>query len=327
MRFLRRACLTLLLAGLALTASGAEHGTVRLGVLKFGTVNWTLAVLQEEGLDTAHGIALEVVPLANKNAISVALQGGAVDMIVSDWIWVSRQRAAGRDYTFSPYSLTVGGVMVRPGAGIESVADLQGRRLGVAGGPVDKSWLLLRAYSRKFLERDLTESVRPNFAAPPLLNELIRQGELDAVLNFWHYNAQLQADGMQELIGVDAILPSLGVPGDVPLLGWVFDESWAAQNRERVTAFLDAARAAQQRMLESDALWSGMLRPLTQAEDEATLAALRAGYRAGVPRRFGEAEIASSAKVFAILAEIGGHQLVGNSETLTPGTFWDGYTF
>lgn len=318
------------LSAVALPALSADTvpDPVRVGVLKFGTVNWTLSVMQERGFAERHGLNLDVVPLANKDGISVALQGGAVDLIVTDWIWVSRQRAENRNYAFSPYSLTVGAVMVRPDAGIDEVADLlDGKRLGVAGGPVDKSWLLLRAYTQQTLNRDIGRVLRPSFAAPPLLNALIRQGDLDAVLNFWHYNARLQAAGMRKLIEVEQILPALGVEAEVPLLGWVFDEAWAEQHGDRLTRFLDAARDAQQLMLESDELWSGMLRPLTRAEDEATLRALRDSYRAGVPRRFGTAEIDAAARVFAILAELGGRPLVGSSKELTPGTFWTGYTY
>jgi NitT/TauT family transport system substrate-binding protein len=306
-------------------ADGA--GKVRVGVLKFGTVNWALDVIKEKGLDKAEGVELEVVELANKDATNVALQGGAVDMIVTDWIWVSRLRAEGRDYTFAPYSLAVGSVMVRPDAGISTVADLKGKRLGVAGGPVDKSWLLLRAYTQKTLGEDIATMLKPNFAAPPLLNELIMQGELDAVLNFWHFSSRLEAAGMQKLIGVSEILPALGVNDNLPLLGWVFSDSWAQENRPTVEAFLRAAQKAQQLMKEDDALWNDYLRPKTKAEDDATLVALRDNYRAGIPQHFGAADIAIAQQVFEIMAKLGGEELIGASATLTDGTFWSGYTF
>lgn len=60
-----------------------------MGVLKFGTVSWELDTIKHHGLDAAEGIDLQVVELASNQATQVALQGGAVDMIVSDWLWVS----------------------------------------------------------------------------------------------------------------------------------------------------------------------------------------------------------------------------------------------
>ncbi len=46
---------------------------------------------------------------------------------------------------FLPYSSTEGALMVPGDSPVRSVADLAGKRLGVAGGPLDKNWLLLRA--------------------------------------------------------------------------------------------------------------------------------------------------------------------------------------
>ena len=68
---------------------------LRVGVLKFGTVNWELNVIQHHGYARQEGVELEIVKLASKNATAVALQSGSVDMIVTDWVWVSRQRAEG----------------------------------------------------------------------------------------------------------------------------------------------------------------------------------------------------------------------------------------
>ena len=327
MSFYHRSVFVLLSLVLSWSVYGADSETIRVGVLKFGTVNWALKVMQEKGLAEAEGVHLEVVPLANKNATNVALQGGAVDMIVTDWIWVSRQRAEGKNYTFAPYSLAVGAMMVRPDAGINNIAELRNKNLGIAGGPVDKSWLLLRAYSQKTIDQDVADLAKANFAAPPLLNELINKGELDAVLNFWHYTARLKAKGMTELVSVNEILPKLGVQGSLPLLGWVFDEDWGNQHRSAVEAFLRAARQATALMKTDDALWADYLRPFTKAKDDATLIALRDGFRAGVPQQFGAQEKAVAEQVFAILAKLGGEKLVGNSMELAAGTFWADYSF
>jgi NitT/TauT family transport system substrate-binding protein len=297
---------------------------VRVGLLNFGTVNWEMDVIREHALAAREGIELDVWPLASNNAVNVALQGGAVDIIVNDWIWVSRQRAVGRDYTFVPYSLAVGSLMVNPRSGVKTLADLRGRRLGIAGGPVDKSWLLLRVYARQSLGEDLTDLVEPVFAAPPLLNRLMLDGDLPAVLNFWHYGARLQAAGMTPLLGVTDILPKLGVERPVPLLGWVFREDWAATHPRAIRGFLRASYAAKRLLAESDSEWR-RLQPLIKAEDQPTLLALRDGYRAGIPGCFGDAEIQAARRVFGIMAQEGGEPLVGSSKNLTSGTFWNGF--
>lgn len=85
---------------------------VRLAVLKFGTVSWVLDVIKHHGLDRDLGFELIVTPYAGTQATKVALQAGAADIIVSDWLWVSRRRRSGTDLVFHPYSTAVGAIMV-----------------------------------------------------------------------------------------------------------------------------------------------------------------------------------------------------------------------
>lgn len=325
MKLLKRARMAFvaLICLLALPVHAADLATVRVGVLQFGTVSWELEVMQKAGFAEREGIRLEIVPLALKDATNVAMQGDAVDIIVNDWIWVARQRAEGRDFTFVPYSLAVGGLMVQPDSGIATLADLRGKRLGVAGGPLDKSWLLLRAYAQRTLGEDAQSLLRADFVAPPLLNQLILRGEFQGALNFWHYGARLRGAGLREILSMDQILAGLGIEGELPLVGWVFRESWAGANERAISGFLRASAAAKAHMRASDEIWK-QLRPMMRVDDDATFHALRDGFRAGIPA----ADMASAELVarqaFDVLAATGGKELVGNATTIAAGTFWKG---
>jgi NitT/TauT family transport system substrate-binding protein len=316
-----RLALLLLCCLLAPAIEADEANRVRVGALKFGTVSWELDVVLTHGLAARKGVDVVVVPLASKSATQVAIQGDAVDVIVTDWVWVSRQRAEGRDYTFAPYSTALGAVMVDPKSGIVKLADLKGKRLGVAGGPVDKSWLLLRAHGRRNLGEDMAKVVTPSFAAPPLLNELALRGELPAVLNFWHYAARLEAAGMTSLISVNQLLEELGVETKLPMIGWVFHEQWASSHKKALLDFLSASMEAKKLLAESDSEWE-RLRPLLRVSDDAEVKTLRNAYRDGIPKCFGEKEIRAAEQVYEILAKEGGRDLVGSSPTLSEGTFW-----
>ncbi|MBT3045797.1 MAG: ABC transporter substrate-binding protein [Candidatus Thiodiazotropha sp.] len=308
-----------LLFSIACFPAGAMD-QLRVGVLQFGTVNWEMDVLLRHQLDNKHGFAIKIVPLSSKHANSIALQGGAVDVIVSDWIWVNRQRAAGKDYTFFPYSLTVGGLYVRPDAAVQRLSDLKDLKLGVAGGPVDKSWLLLQAFGRK-QGLDIANAVEPAFAAPPLLNQLMLKGDLPAVLNFWHYGARLEAAGMVPLIDVRSMLDGLEIREPVPMLGWVFSAGWAEKNRELIAGLLKASYAAKRILHESDEEWE-TIAPLTKAKDSATLDNLKRGYREGIPYGLNKNGMKVASKVFDMLAMEGGKKLVGEATLLQAGTFW-----
>ena len=146
-------------------AAAENIGALRLGVLGFGTVNWELDVIKSNGLDEERSFELFVEGFAGGQATKVALQGGAVDGIVSDWLWVSRQRAEGDNYVFIPYSSTVGALMTPPDSEIDGLDDLAGKKIGVAGGALDKSWLLIQAVAKERHGMDLANEVEAIFGA------------------------------------------------------------------------------------------------------------------------------------------------------------------
>ncbi|TXH69624.1 MAG: ABC transporter substrate-binding protein [Thiothrix sp.] len=298
---------------------------VRVGVLEFGTVNWELDVLKEQKLDTTNNFELEVVPVASADAATVALLGGSVDIIVTDWIWVAQQRAAGLDYVLFPYSTAVGSLLANPKANIKTLAELKGKKLGVAGGAKDKSWLLLRAYAQQQNQIDLAKEAEIQYGAPPLLNEVMQKGELDAVLNFWNFAARLQDDGLETLITVPQVLEGLGIQKDLPMIGWVFSEEWALDHEAAAKGFLSASYAAKKIMKDSDEEWV-RIRPKMKADKDSVFSALRDAFRAGIPTCFGDKQQAAATQTFKLLADLGGKDLVGEVKELPQGVFYSDFS-
>ncbi len=318
MKLPRRAAIALLAAPLVARAAAAP---IRVGTLRFGSVGWELDVMRTRSLLPPG--AVEPVEFAAGPAAQVALQAGRVDVIVQDWLWVARQRMDGADLTLAPSSGAVGAVMAPAGSPVRTAADLPGRRLGIAGSPLDKSWLILRAYAQKTLGADLDAQAAKSFGPPPLLAQQMAAGRLDAVLTYWPFAAKAEAAGQRRVLAIEDAVAALGVGGSVPFLGYVFSAGWARGNAPAVAAFTRAAEAARDILLADDAEWV-RLRPLTGAADDAELAALRDWYRSGVPRERGEAEREGAARLYQILRAIGGPDLVGPAADLPPGTFWPG---
>lgn len=302
--------------------SAAEPTVIRLGLLPFGTVNWEVAAMQNAGLLQDKDFQLQVQTLANPEANKIALQSGAVDMMVTDWIWVSRQRGSGADYTFYPYSTAAGAVVVPAGSPIKTLRDLKGKRLGIAGGELDKNWLLLQALARREYQLDLNQETDKLFAAPPLLNQQLEQGRADAVLNYWHYAAQLEAEGYRQLIDGEGILKALGIAEAMPNLGYVFKRNWGEAHRQAVQQFFKTAAAARDRLCSDNAAWA-QIAPLTQAKAPEAQAILRQRYCAGRVKRWGDAEIQAASRIYALLRASSGERLTGSSETIAAGTFWN----
>ena len=283
---------------------------LRVGTLKFGTLNWLLETIRAEKFDAREGFALESVDFAGGQATTVALQAGDIDLIVSDWLWAMRRLNDGEPMRFAPFSTALGALMVAADGPVKDLAGLRGRRIGVAGGALDKSWLLLRAYSKATIGVDLAEAAEPVYGAPPLVSEQLALGRVDAVLTFWPYAARLDARGFHRLMEVDEMITGLGIDPVPPLVGFVWRNAVMAEKGGAIAAFLRAAAAANRVLATDNAAWE-RIRPLMQAADDAQFARLRDYYRAGIPGAFGEAERGSCARLYEVLAQIGGPELVG----------------
>jgi NitT/TauT family transport system substrate-binding protein len=299
---------------------GCAEDAVRVAVQKTGTFAWDLAVIRAHGLDKQANLSVHVLELASREAGKIALRAGSADIVISDWIWVSRERGLGAKLTFYPYSSALGAVMVPASSPIQTLADLKGRKVAVAGGPIDKNWLLLQTWL-KLSGIDLKSDASIAYGAPPLLMAKTLSGEMDATVNYWNFCAVLEARGFRRVAGIEDLLPRLGAKGRTAMLGYVFDEKWASSNQDRLARFIAITRAAKEILATSDAEWE-KIAPLTGVPDAATLRIYRDRYREGIPRRPIADEEADARVLYRVLADIGGRELVGPAPELDSGTFY-----
>jgi len=309
---------TALALSIAATPALAELPVLTIASQAGGTVAWELDTIRHHGFDEAHGFRLEIQEVAGKAAGQIAFQGGEVDVIVDDWIWVARQRAAGQDIAFIPYSRAVGGVMVPEGSTAQSLQDLAGQKVGIAGGPNDKSWIILRAYAAQ-QGFDLVAQTEQVYGAPPLIFRTALGGELGGAINFWHFMAKQEAGGMRHLISVADAAQALGMDPAMPLLGYVVQSALVAAQPDLVDAFASASRAAKTHLAAEAADWS-RIRPLMNASDDAEFDMLVAGWRAGIPAS-GPVDEDSARAMFRLMVELGGEDLVGDATDLPEGVF------
>jgi NitT/TauT family transport system substrate-binding protein len=290
-----------------------------LGVVQSGTVQWIADIIKRHGLDPD----ITRVPLADTDASRIALMAGSVDVAVSDWPFVAVQRAAGRDLVFAPLSNASGALMVPAGSPVKTLADLRGKKLGVAGGPLDKSWLVVKAAATKVYGLDLTSAATLAFGAPALLSAKLQQDELDAVLTFWNFAARLQAAGFRAAVTVADAARQLGLQGAPFLLGYVFHQDWALANRATIDRFLAASATATSLLTQSAAEWD-TIRPLMAAPNDAVFTALRQRFLEGLGHPDAAAQTRQAASLIALLLGAGGPKATGGITALPPGVFWPG---
>ena len=248
----------------AFIAPAAAATPVRMTSIKFGSVSWLIETIRAQGLDKKHGLDLQVLEVAAATAGPIALLAGEADVIVSDWTWALGQRARGYDLKFAPYSSALGSLMVRADSPVKTLADLKGKKIGVAGSGIDKSWMLLRAYSRKVLGEDIAKIAQPAFGAAPLVTEEFKNGRVDAVLNYWTYAARLAGAGSRQVVSMADVIKAMNVDPPPALVGFVWSEKAVREQGVPIDKLLAAADDANAALSSSDAAWEH-LRPLIQA--------------------------------------------------------------
>lgn len=326
-----RRLISLAVAGLAIAlatlVSGFSPETYKLtlALQGTGTAKWEMAAMSALGIDKKYKLVLTVNDVADSPAGQVVLQAKGADIILSDFVWVNLQRHKGNMVSMVPHSLTVGGLMVDPAAGITSIADLKGKTMAVSGSPSDKSFVILAADYAKQTGGTLTNDASIKFGAPPLVNQIFTGGQAQASLNLWNWNSRAKLAGRTQLVSVGDMLADLGVSETPPLLGWTFFEDNANAHKDAFKAFFDASFETKAALLTDDGVWDTIRGAMNVGDDDALFKQLRDDYRAGIVQHYLASNMGAAAQSFEVMAKFGGSDVVGDVTDLADGTFYKGY--
>ena len=141
-------------------------------------------------------------------------------------------------------------------------------------------------------------------------------GDIDGVINFWHFQAKAKAAGLKEIISVQDAAKSLGLDPSVPLLGYIVNGKMDAKLSQGLFAASRDAKA----MLGSDDAAFDAIKKRMKPKNDAQYEALKAGFRAGIPA---SATVDTEAidKTLQMMAKLGGPDLVGKATTLPDDLF------
>ena len=313
----RCAVVLVLLVGMFPGPAAAE--VVRIGSQASGTLSWVLYGMERLGVDDAYGLQLEVTTYATKPATELALRAGEADIIVDDFINVVLMRERGVPVkAVYPFSLATGSVVVPAESEIRSLADLRSKRIGAASLG-DKSLLILRALTSGRLGFDPQHDASMIAVSPPLMEELMERGELDAAIPFWHIGARLVGSGRyRHVMAVTEMLAELGLPTDLPILVIVARDG---ADPDLVRRFLQAFRETTARMRADDAVWQGILdEGLYSLPDPSHFSSVREAWGEGLPQSWSEETVEGLVRLVEALVEVAGPEVVGVAE-IDPAAF------
>ena len=269
-----------------------ELPELSVSVLQFGTAHWELDHIVHRQLDRKHGYRLGLRVVANLSASHLAVVSGSANAAVADLLWAQSRYQAGSPYLYLPFSSQIGDIVVSESSGVRNLAGLQGLRIGVAGGPDSKGWVLLQKVASQ-QGIDLAGSTDVQFAAPPLLSQGLKRGQMDAIVTYWHFAARLKGEGgWRSAFAMTDLLVAMNLDPSLPVLGYVFPKKWANEHKELIDRFAGSVVEAKAELAAQASDWE-RLRPLLQNPETGVFDALRDGFIAGNPKPLTDDRVAN----------------------------------
>lgn len=314
---IRTVTVWVLLLGCVGLAAAQETKTVRVGLQASGTFSWVVHAAEYFGTADEMGLVIEAETYATKQATEIALRSGDVDIVVDDFVGVVQMRS--RDVPVRgvyPYSRATGGVVV--GDEVQTIADLAGKTIGAASLD-DKSLLILRALSVSQYGFDPQTDSNVIAASPPLMEELLLQGELEVAIPYWHFVPRMTATGeYRDLMNVSEMLSELGLSPDLPLLVIAARDEMDAAT---LKTFLRVFKATLTRMQNDDGVWTSILdNELYSLPDPSVFPSVRSRWEAGLPQTWTQETITGLVELTEALVEVAGAEVVG-VEAIDPAAF------
>ncbi|MCP4595843.1 ABC transporter substrate-binding protein [Neptuniibacter sp.] len=282
-----------------------ELPDLRVAALQSGTVNWELAHLKQQKLDHKNGFNLIIDKVASLSAARLGLTSDSTDLIVSDWLWAGKRNADGEKLGFIPFSSQIGMVMKKRGIEISGYEDLKGKNIGVAGGPMNKGWVLLQAAAKES-GIDLQQQSKVQFGAPPLLNQALKRGQIDILVTFWHYGARLEVEAYESWVSLKQIMYDLGIKSRVPMLGYLFKQSLYLEKEKALEGFARAISQTKEQLNTNDEAWE-TLRPIMKVDSDELFKAYVSGYRNGIPGPITPAQAEDAARFYILIDSLNSH--------------------
>lgn len=245
-----------LLALFAGRATAQDPIAVRFGVNASGGQTEVLDAVKAYNLDRKYGFAVQEVDLTAPGQQYVMFRADAIDVSPGTFVDLLRQRKAGvalaAFHGFQGYNNYI---VVKPASPIRSFADIKGKRMGEFGTTF-LDWLILRAAGKKAYGFDVEQDTTLVQGTPPLLNQLMARGEVDAMLQFSSLTlGPIQSGDQRLVVDVPSLMRTAGFNPNAFNSNWNVAERWNAGHPgalRRLSAMIDEAYL---KLKTDDALW------------------------------------------------------------------------
>lgn len=226
-------CLSIL--WIFLPGQGKAH-PLRIGINPWPAYEY-LHLAQVAGLFAQEGIDVELIEFMALADARRAFERGQIDGLgtTATDVLLSRHRSSSQLQIVQVIDESVGGDVLLAREGIDGVADLVGKSIGLESGTVS-AHLLARALEQARID---PARVRLVSADQISLAERLRNGQIDALVSYPPYSVQLEAEGKAR-----RLFDSRSLPGEIVDV-IAFDRSIVEKRPREVAAVIAAYRKAQ----------------------------------------------------------------------------------
>ncbi len=229
---------------------------IRFGSIESSGQSIVPIVMEESGIAERYGLDVEIVPFAQPGAQYTLVAGGEVDLVPGNILDLHRQRGAGSDlvgvWGFQRFTSPI---VTLPDSPIETFEDLRGSKVGQFGTTF-LDWLVIRTAGSIAYDLDLEVDAELVQATPPLLNQALSSGEVDATLQFDSLALAPLTKGQQRAVtDVPTLLEAADLDPDSLYLVWMMPQSWIDEHPEAFANLQLALAETYEVLMTDDSVW------------------------------------------------------------------------
>lgn len=302
------------------TTEPAEPAPIRFASIESAGQSAVPKVMTDEGIAADNGLEVDIVAYAQPGQQYTLIQSGEADVIAGNILDLHRQRDAGTDiqafWGFQGYNNPI---VVLPDSDIVEFGDLEGRTIGQFGTTF-LDWLALRAAGQGAYGIDLETDAELVNASPPLLNQALDNGEVDATLQFSSLALAPVFNGEQRVVTtVYDVIEAAGLDPDSLYLVWIISEEWLNENPGGLEQLQTAMAETYDVLDTDDSVWPD-LAALVGITDPALVDAFVDAERDHINPPFNATLLASTQDVLDAMNAVVGTEVTG-IEQLDPAAF------
>ncbi len=301
-------------------ASEDELIPVAFGAIEGASQAYIPLLLQQQGIAEKYGLDVSIVPLSQVGQQWVGLRTGDFDVSAGGFLDLLRQRQQGLEVKAIRGFIKFGNPIVATSdKSYEQLSDLAGARFGTVSTAV-LDWMVIRTAGVLAYDFDVETDAIPTISSPPLITELMMNGELDAAWQFSDFTlAPLQEGTLKEITNVAALMDEAGLDPNAFYLTYHLADQWATEHPEAVVKLIAAMDEAVELMMTDDSIWSE-LSAYSGVEDPELLPVFMEMQRKAFDTEFSADKLEPSQKLLDELIAVVGPEPIG-VDTVDPAAF------